>query len=93
MKPGDRCPRCWKGKVYEQKGPALRIRVVGQAPLEATVYELARLRCNLCGDVFEAEGPEGVGEKKYDETAAAMMESSPLPPRWRHRAGEQKGCA
>jgi len=31
MKPGDRCPGCWKGKVYEQKEPALRIRVVGQA--------------------------------------------------------------
>ena len=73
LKPGDRCPRCGKGKVYEQKEPALRIRVGGQAPLEATVYELERLRCNLCGDVFEAEAPEGVGEKKYDETAAAMI--------------------
>ena len=62
-----------KGKVYRQKDPALRIRVVGQAPIEATVYELERLRCNLCGDLFEAEAPEGVGEKKYDETAAAMI--------------------
>ena len=73
LKPGNRCPRCLKGKVYEQKEPARRIRVVGQAPLAATVYELERLRCNLCGDVFEAEAPEGVGEKKYDETAAAMI--------------------
>jgi transposase len=73
LKPGDRCPRCLKGKVCEQKEPALRIRVVGQAPLEATLYELERLRCNLCGDVFEAEAPEGVGEKKYDETGAAMI--------------------
>ncbi|MBV8457643.1 MAG: IS66 family transposase [Acetobacteraceae bacterium] len=73
LKPGDHCPRCLKGKVYEQKEPALRLRVVGQAPLQATVYELERLRCNLCGDVFEAEAPEGVGEKKYDETAAAMI--------------------
>jgi len=73
LKPGNRCPECQKGKVYEQKEPALRIRVVGQAPIAATVYELERLRCNLCGDVFEAEAPEGVGEKKYDETAAAMI--------------------
>ena len=73
LKPGDHCPECQKGKVYEQKEPALRIRVVGQAPIAATVYELERLRCNLCGDVFEAEAPEGVGEKKYDETAAAMI--------------------
>jgi transposase len=73
LTPGDRCPRCLKGKVYRQKHPALRIRVLGQAPIEATVYELERLRCNLCGDVFEAEAPDGVGEKKYDETAAAMI--------------------
>lgn len=73
LTPGDRCPRCLKGKVYRQKDPALRIRVIGQAPIEATVYELERLRCNLCGDVFEAEAPGGVGEKKYDETAPAMI--------------------
>jgi transposase len=73
LKPGDGCPECQKGKVYEQKEPALRIRVVGQAPIAATVYELERLRCNLCGEVFEAEAPASVGEKKYDETAAAMI--------------------
>ena len=47
--------------------------MVGQAPLAATVYELERLRCNLCGQIFEAEAPKGVGKKKYDESAAAMM--------------------
>jgi transposase len=73
LKPGDHCPECRKGKVYEQKEPALCLRVVGQAPLAATVYELERLRCNLCGQTFEAEAPEDVGEKKYDESAAAMI--------------------
>ncbi len=73
LKPGDHCPKCWKGKVYPKKDPGLRIRVVGQAPLQATVWELECLRCNLCGDVFEATAPKGVGEKKYDETAAAMI--------------------
>ena len=73
LKRGDGCPECKKGKVYEQKEPALRIRVMGQAPIAATVYELERLRCNLCGEVFEAEAPASVGEKKYDETAAAMI--------------------
>ena len=73
LKPGDHCPQCLKGKVYEQKEPAFRIRVVGQAPLAATVYELERLRCNLCGEVFEAAAPAGVGQEKYDETAAAMI--------------------
>ena len=73
LKAGDHCPECLKGKVYVRKEPALRIRVVGQAPLAATVYELESLRCNLCGEVFEAAAPEGVGEKKYDESAAAMI--------------------
>jgi hypothetical protein len=59
--------------VYPQKDPGLRIRVVGQAPIAATVYELERLRCNLCGEVYEAEAPPEVGEKKYDASAAAMI--------------------
>ena len=49
------------------------VRIKGQAPIEATVYELEKLRCNLCGEVFTAEAPEGVGEEKYDETAACMI--------------------
>ena len=73
LKPGDHCPECLKGKVYVRKDPAWRIRVVGQAPLAARVYELESLRCNLCGEVFEAAAPESVGEKKYDESAAAMI--------------------
>jgi hypothetical protein len=34
---------------------------------------LDRLRCNLCGEVFTAPEPEGVGPETYDETAAAMI--------------------
>jgi transposase len=73
LKSGDPCPGCRKGKIYARQEPALRIRVVGQAPVAATVYELEVLRCNLCGEVYTAEAPEGVGEKKYDESAAAMI--------------------
>src|SRR5271165_464849 len=70
---GDSCPGCEKGKVYPQKEPRTLVRIVGQAPLAATVYELDRLRCNLCGEVFTAQEPEGVGPEKYDETTAAMI--------------------
>jgi hypothetical protein len=49
------------------------VRLVGQAPLGATVYELKKLRCNLCGEVFTAQQPEGVGTKKYDESSGAMI--------------------
>src|SRR5437016_8120888 len=70
---GDRCPECGKGNVYGQKEPKVLVRMVGQAPLTATVYSLERLRCGACGQVFTAQEPEGVGPEKYDETAAAMI--------------------
>lgn len=70
---GDACPGCGKGKVYPQKEPRVLVRIVGQAPLAGTVYELDRLRCNLCGEVFTAPEPEVIGPEKYDETTAAMI--------------------
>jgi len=73
LAPGKRCPACEKGKVYGSVPPRLIVRVRGQAPLDATVYALKRLRCNLCGEVFTARPPPGVGEAKYDETASSMI--------------------
>jgi transposase len=70
---GDCCPECEKGKVYPLADPAVLVRITGMAPLGATVYENDRLRCNLCGEVFAAPAPEGVGEQKYDETATGMV--------------------
>ena len=73
LQPGDRCPECVKGKVYPLKEPAVRVRIIGQAPVQATVYELARLRCNLCQEVYEAPAPEQMGATKRDETVASMI--------------------
>ena len=93
LKPGDRCPHCQKGKVYHQAQPGVLVRVVGQAALKATVYELEKLRCNLCTDVFTAKAPEGVGAEKYDETSASMIAllkyGSGLP---FHRLERLQGC-
>jgi len=72
LTPGARCPDCGKGKLYPTP-PAQLVRVTGMAPLRATVYELARLRCNLCGTVHGAAPPPGVGPDKYDATAASMI--------------------
>ena len=73
LKTGDACPDGCGGKVYPQRDPGVLVRIHGQAPIAATVYELEKLRCNLCGEVFTAAAPVGVGEKKYDETAASMI--------------------
>lgn len=74
LKAGDPCPdaQC-RGKVYLQRDPGVLVRIKGQAPLAATVYELEKLRCNLCGDVYTAAAPPEAGEKKYDESAASMI--------------------
>ena len=70
---GDPCPGCENGRVYALAEPATLVRITGVAPLGATVYERDRWRCNLCGEVFTAPSPEGVGEEKYDEKATSMV--------------------
>ena len=62
-----------RGRLYHQKEPATLVRFVGHAPLEATVFEMERQRCNACGEVFTADEPEAAGPAKYDETAVAMI--------------------
>ena len=73
LQSGNACPECSLGKVYRQKEPATLISIVGQAPLKATIFEMERLRCNACGQVFTAAEPETAGPDKYDATAVAMI--------------------
>jgi len=73
LQSGDACPDCKKGKVYEVAQPGVLVRITGQAPVQATVYELQKLRCNLCGKVFTAKPPEGVGSEKYDAASKSMI--------------------
>ena len=73
LKAGESCRECPKGKLYPVKKTGTLVRFVGMAPLAAKIYELDKLRCNLCGEVFTAQPPENVGSEKYDETAGAMI--------------------
>jgi len=73
LKPKDKCPECRKGKLYESTLPKVVVRVTGQPPLAAKVYEMQKLRCNLCGHVFSAQPPPEVGDDKYDSGAGAMV--------------------
>jgi transposase len=72
LHPGDTCPACGEGTVYE-KTPGVLVRITGQPPLAATVYRLQKLRCHLCGQVFTAEAPEAAGPNKYDARAGSMI--------------------
>jgi transposase len=73
LRPGDPCPECEPGTVYEVARPGVLVRIVGQAPVHAKVYQLQKLRCNLCGKVFTARAPEAAGSRKYDATAGSMI--------------------
>lgn len=73
LKHGDECPACREGKIYEQKQPATLVRIIGRPPLEATVVEMERLRCNACGQIFTADVPQAAGDDKYDHSAVAML--------------------
>jgi transposase len=69
---GDACPACGQGTVYE-KAPGVLVRLTGQPPLTATIYQLQKLRCHLCGQVFTAAAPQEAGERKYDAQAGSMI--------------------
>ena len=73
LKGGDACPNCQKGTVYETAEPGRLVRIRGQAPLGATVYELQKLRCNLCGQIYTAQTPPRMGPDKYDAESASMI--------------------
>ena len=53
--------------------PGVLVRLTGQPPIGAKVYYLQKLRCNLCGKVFTAAPPAGVGDEKYDATVGSMI--------------------
>ena len=73
LQPGDPCPKCDKGTLYDTGRPGVLVRLVGQAPVAAVVYYLQKLRCNLCGGLFTAEPPAGVAEEKYDPSVGSMI--------------------
>lgn len=70
---GALCPGCEKGKVYLQNRPRRIVRITAMTPFRATVWELERLRCGLCGEMYSAPAPAGIGEEKYDTSVAAML--------------------
>jgi transposase len=69
---GQRCPVCGQGNLYELPS-GVEIRIDGHALLSAMRYELQKLRCSACGEIFTAGLPAGVGEEKYSAQARAVL--------------------
>jgi hypothetical protein len=72
-RPGALCPKCLKGKLYWLTVPARLVRIVAQPMFEATVFELERLRCALCGALLTAPPPPEAGLQKYDPSCGIML--------------------
>jgi transposase len=70
---GDLCPKCLKAKLYLYKQPARIIRIVAQPLFQATIFELERLRCALCGALFTAPPPPEAGQSKHDPSVGIML--------------------
>src|SRR5207248_1464112 len=78
---GQRCPVCGQGTLYELP-PGVEIRIDGHGLLSAMRYELQKLRCSACGQMFTAPLPREAGEAKYRPRARALL----------IRVGEQMIC-
>jgi hypothetical protein len=77
LKNGDPCPECPNGKVYKLS-PGVFVYIKGNPPINAEIYKTEKLRCNLCGAIFEAELPSNLPNSShvrryYDETAKSVM--------------------
>lgn len=69
---GQRCPVCGQGTLYALP-PGSEIRIDGHALLSAFRYELQKLRCSACGQIFTAPLPEEAGDEKYSARARAVL--------------------
>jgi transposase len=72
LRVGEVCPVCGRGRLYALP-PGVEIRIDGNALLAAMRYELEKLRCSACGQVFTAPLPAEAGEEKYSARARAAL--------------------
>lgn len=72
LKPKDTCPACGLGRLYSF-GFSVVLRIFGQAPLVAKKYELERLRCGSCQELFTAPLPREAGSERNHSSAKAMV--------------------
>jgi transposase len=69
---GERCPACGRGRLYRLP-PGVEMRLDGHALLSAVRYELEKLRCSACGQVFTVTLPAEAGAEKYSARARAVL--------------------
>ncbi len=69
---GQICPVCGQGRLYGLP-PGVEMRIDGNALLSAIRYELEKLRCSACGEIFTAPLPKDAPQGKYSARARAVL--------------------
>jgi hypothetical protein len=69
---GEGCPVCGQGRLYAIP-PGVEMRIDGNALLSAIRYEVEKLRCSACGEVFTAPLPEEAGTEQSSPQARAVL--------------------
>jgi hypothetical protein len=73
LKAGAVCPGCGQGRLYDTQRPAVLLHLHAQPIIAGTVFELEKLRCALCGQLFSPPAPPEAGEEKYNANVAPML--------------------
>ena len=69
LKPGDLCPDCGRGRLYQGK-PKRQIQLQGHAPVSAICWQVEVLLCALCKKVFNARDTH---QSKYDGSVKSSV--------------------
>lgn len=69
---GQICPVCGQGRLYGLP-PGVEMRIDGNALLSAMRYELEKLRCSACGEIFTARLPKDAPGEKYSSRARSVL--------------------
>lgn len=70
---GQECPKCRRGKLRSQRQPATAVHLSAQPPVGALIYEMERLRCQTCGEVYTAATPPEAALEKYTPSVGVLV--------------------
>jgi hypothetical protein len=73
LKVGQTCPACQRGPLYDTRRPAVLLHLEAQPVIAGTVFEMEKLRCVACGQLFGAPPPAEAGQEKYAPNVAPML--------------------
>ena len=70
---GDLCPLCGFGHLYLMNVIGKELRVFAHSLVDAIVYQLEKLRCSACQEIFTAPMPENAQTQTYDESVSVVL--------------------